>query len=112
LLLESLIAFVLILSAASFIYVLGRRASPKHVQSDAERSEYACGERAPIQRLKINVTLYKYLIYFAIFDSSVLLLAFAALSAEGLNVTLLILYLFVMLAASLVLLEGGKDQYE
>jgi hypothetical protein len=56
--------------------------------------------------------LYKYLIYFAIFDSSVLLLAFSALSAEGVNVTLLILYLFIMLAASLVLLEGGKDQYE
>jgi NADH:ubiquinone oxidoreductase subunit 3 (subunit A) len=93
-----------------FIYLLGRHASPKHVQSDTERSEYACGEKAPIQRLKINVTLYKYLVYFAILDSSVLLLAFAALSAEGLNVTLLILYLFVMLAASLVLFEGGKDQ--
>ena len=106
---ESVIAFLLILAAAMFIYVLGRRASPKHVQSEAERSEYACGEKAPIQRLRINITLYKYLIYFAIFDSSVLLLAFSALSAEGVNVTLLILYLFIMLAASLVLLEGGKD---
>ena len=109
---ETLIAFLLILASALFIYVLGRRAAPKHAQSDAERSEYACGEKAPIQRLRINVTLYKYLIYFAIFDSSVLLLAFSALSAEGVNVTLLILYLFIMLAASLVLLEGGKDQYE
>ena len=111
-LIEPLIAFLLILGAAMFIYVLGRRASPKHVQSETERSEYACGEKAPIQRLKINVTLYKYLIYFAIFDSSVLLLAFSALSAEGVNVTLLILYLFIMLASSLVLLEGGRDQYE
>lgn len=111
-LIEALIAFLLIFAAAMFIYVLGRRASPKHVQSETERSEYACGEKAPIQRLKINVSLYKYLIYFAIFDSSVLLLAFSALSAEGVNVTLLILYLFIMLASSLVLLEGGKDQYE
>jgi NADH:ubiquinone oxidoreductase subunit 3 (subunit A) len=109
---ETLIAFLLILASALFIYVLGRRAAPKHAQSDAERSEYACGEKAPIQRLKINVSLYRYLIYFAIFDSAVLLLAFSALSAEGVNVTLLILYLFIMLAASLVLLEGGKDQYE
>ena len=109
---ETLIAFLLILAAALFIYALGRRASPKHVQSENERAEYACGEKAPIQRLKINITLYRYLIYFAIFDSSVLLLAFSALSAEGVNVTLLILYLFIMLAASLVLLEGGKDQYE
>ena len=106
---ESLIAFLLIFAAAVFIYVLGRRASPKHAQSEAERSEYACGEKAPVQRLKINVSLYKYLIYFAIFDSSVLLLAFAALSAEGVNVTLLILYLFIMLASSLILLEGGRS---
>jgi NADH:ubiquinone oxidoreductase subunit 3 (subunit A) len=105
---ESLIAFLLIFAAAVFIYVLGRRASPKHAQSEAERSEYACGEKAPIQKLRINVSLYRYLIYFAIFDSSVLLLAFAALSAEGVNVTLLILYLFIMLASSLILLEGGK----
>lgn len=107
---ESLIAFLLILAAAFFVYALGRRASPKHAQSEAERSEYACGEKAPIQRLKINITLYKYLIYFAIFDSSVLLLAFATLSGQGINVTLLILYLFIMLASSLILLEGGKDQ--
>ena len=109
---EALIAFLLILSAALFIYVLGRHASPKHAQSENERAEYACGEKAPIQRIKINITLYKYLIYFAIFDSSVLLLAFSALSAEGVNVPLMILYLFIMLASSLVLLEGGKDQYE
>jgi len=107
---ESLIAFLLILAAAFFVYALGRRASPKRAQSEAERSEYACGEKAPIQRLKINVSLYKYLIYFAIFDSSVLLLAFATLSGQGINVTLLILYLFIMLASSLILLEGGKDQ--
>jgi NADH:ubiquinone oxidoreductase subunit 3 (subunit A) len=109
---EALIAFLLILSAALFIYALGRHASPKHAQSENERAEYACGEKAPIQRLKINITLYRYLIYFAIFDSSVLVLAFSALSAEGVNVTLLILYLFIMLASSLILLEGAKDQYD
>jgi NADH:ubiquinone oxidoreductase subunit 3 (subunit A) len=106
---EALIAFLLILSAALFIYALGRHASPKPAQSENERAQYACGEKAPIQRLKININLYKYLIYFAIFDSSVLLLAFSALSAEGVNVPLLILYLFIMLVSSLVLLEGGKD---
>jgi NADH:ubiquinone oxidoreductase subunit 3 (subunit A) len=109
-LIESLIAFILILASALFIYMLGRRASPKHMQSESERSEYACGEKAPIQRLKINITLYKYLIYFAIFDSSVLLLAFATLSGTGTNVPLLILYLFIMLASSLILLDGGKNQ--
>jgi NADH:ubiquinone oxidoreductase subunit 3 (subunit A) len=108
-LVESAIAFMLILAAASLIYALGRRASPKPVQSENERSEYACGERAPLQRLKINISLYKYLIYFVIFDSSVLLLAFAALLGQGTNIPLLILYLFIMLASSLLLVEGGKD---
>ena len=106
---EALIAFLLILAAALFIYVLGRRASPKPIQSENERSEYACGEKAPVQRLKINVTLYRFLIYFAIFDASVLLLAFAALLGQGTSVPLLILYLLIMLASSLILLEGGKD---
>ncbi len=106
---ESAIAFILIIAAASLIYVLGHRASPKPVQSENERSEYACGEKAPLQRLKINVSQYKYLIYFTIFDSSVLLLAFAALQEHGTNVTPLILYLFMMFAASLLLLEGGKE---
>ena len=106
---ESLIAFILIFVAALFIYTLGRRASPKPIQSENERAEYACGENAPVQRLKINVTLYKYLIYFAIFDSSVLLLAFSALLGQGTNVPFMVLYLFIMLASSLILLEGGKD---
>ncbi len=105
---EALIAFLLILAAALLIYVLGRRASPKPVQSENERSEYACGEKAPVQRLKINITMYRYLIYFAIFDSAVLLLAFATLLGPATNVPLMILYLFMILASSLILFEGGK----
>ena len=107
-LVESAIAFILILGAVSLIYFLGRRASPKPAQSESERSEYACGEKAPLQRLRINVSLYKYLIYFTILDSSVLLLAFAALG-QGLNITFLILYLSMILVSSLLLLDGGED---
>jgi len=107
-LVESAIAFVLILATVSLIYLLGRRAAPKPAQSENERSEYACGEKAPLQKLKINVSLYKYLIYFTILDSSVLLLAFAALG-QGLNITLLILYLSIIFASSLLLLEGGEE---
>ena len=108
-LIEATITFLLILATVAAIYYLGRRASPKPVQSENERSEYACGEKAPLQKLKINVSLYKYLIYFTIFDSSVLLLAFATLLVQGLNLPLLILYLSILLASSLLLLEGGED---
>ena len=107
---ESIIAFLIVLAATSTIYLLGRRAAPKPTQSENERLTYACGEKLPLQRLRISVPLSKYLIYFVILDSSVLLLAFATLFTQGVNVPLLLLYLFIMLASSLLLLEGGKEQ--
>lgn len=99
----------MIVIAASLIYALGRRAAPKPIQSENERSAYACGEKATFHGLKVNVSLYKFLIYFVIFDSAVILIAFASLMAQGKNITLLILYLFLMLASAIVLFEGGKD---
>ena len=98
----------MIVIAASLIYALGRRAAPKPIQSENELEAYACGEKATFHGLKVNVSLYRFLIYFVIFDSSVILIAFASLMGQG-NVTLLILYLFLMLASGLILLEGGKD---
>jgi len=99
----------LIVIAASLIYALGRRAAPKPIQSENERSAYACGEKATFHGLKVDVSLYKFLIYFVIFDSAVILIAFASLMAQGKNIILLILYLFLMLASAIVLFEGGKD---
>ena len=98
----------MIVIAASLIYALGRRAAPKPIQSENELEAYACGEKATFHGLKVNVSLYRFLIYFVIFDSSVILIAFASLMGQG-NVTLLILYLFLMLASGIILLEGGKD---
>jgi NADH:ubiquinone oxidoreductase subunit 3 (subunit A) len=109
-LVESIIAFLLIVAAASLVYVLGRRASPKHPQTGNATSTYACGERAPIQKQRITVTLSKYLIFFVMLDSSVLLLAFATIFTQGVNMPLLLLYLGIVLASSMLLLEGGKDQ--
>lgn len=106
---ESVAAFILIFIASSLIYVVGRRLSPKPVQSGNERSTYACGEKAIFQRLKINVSLYRYLIYFVILDSSVLLIAFASLAAQMLNMLLFIFYLGILLASTLLLFEGGKE---
>lgn len=105
---EATVAFILILATASIIYALGRRVSPKPAQSENEKSSYACGEKANFHELKVNISLYKFLIYFVIFDSAVLLLAFAAFMTTGTNTVLLMLYLFMMLASSLILLEGGK----
>src|SRR5665647_1973120 len=106
---EAFIAFILIFISALAIYTLGKRSAPKTTISENAQSAYACGEKVSFFGLKINVSLYKYLIYFVIFDSSVLVLAFAALNLVSINPLLLILYLGIILAAGLVLVEGGKD---
>jgi NADH:ubiquinone oxidoreductase subunit 3 (subunit A) len=106
---EMLVAFILIFIATYAIYALGRRAAPKTTISENAQSSYACGERATFHGLKINVSLFKYLIYFVIFDSAVLVLAFASFAIAGTNPLLLILYLGILLAAGVVLMEGGKD---
>ncbi|XES78529.1 MAG: NADH-quinone oxidoreductase subunit A [Candidatus Bathyarchaeia archaeon] len=106
---ESIVAFVLIFSAAAIIYLLGRRAAPKPTQTYDERVAYACGEKVTYHSLKVNVSLYKYLIYFVVLDSSVLLLAFAAFMQAGINVPMILLYLLMMLGAGLLLIEGDKN---
>ena len=106
---EALIAFLLIFISTMVIYTLGKRSAPKTTISENEQAAYACGEKVTFHGVKINVSLYKYLIYFVIFDSSVLVLAFASFALAGTNPLLLILYLGIILAAGLVIVEGGKD---
>lgn len=106
---EALIAFILIFASTLAIFVLGKRSAPKTTESENEQAAYACGEKVTFQGLKINVSLYKYLIYFIVFDSSVLVLAFVSLAIASTNPLLLILYLSIILAAGLVLVEGGHD---
>ena len=91
------------------IYTLGKRSAPKTTISENEQASYACGEKVIFHGVKINVSLYKYLIYFVVFDSAVLVLAFASFALAGTNPLLLILYLGIILAAGLVIVEGGKD---
>jgi NADH:ubiquinone oxidoreductase subunit 3 (subunit A) len=105
---EALIAFVLIFISTYAIYAIGRRSAPKTVISENEQAAYACGEKVTFRTIRINVSLYKYLIYFVVFDTSVLVLAFASFAIAA-NPLLLILYLGIILAAGWALVEGGKD---
>ncbi len=108
---EALIALVLIFVSSYVIYFLGRRAAPKTAVSENEQSSFACGEKVPsFRNVRINVSLYKYLIYFVVFDASVLVVAFAAFALSAINPLLLIVYLGIILAAGWALVDGGKDQ--
>ena len=109
-LLESALALILIVAATLLIYALGRRAAPKPAQNENQRSTYACGEKAPIQKQRITISLSKYLIYFVVLDSAVILLAFATIVTQQVNMPMLILYLSMLLASSLLLFEGGKNE--
>jgi NADH:ubiquinone oxidoreductase subunit 3 (subunit A) len=108
-LVEAGIALLLIISVATIIYLWGRHTSPKTFQTEGERASYACGERVSFPKLKVNVSLYKYLIYFVVLDSSIVLIAFASYMSRSINMPLLLVYLFMMLASGLLLFDGGKD---
>ncbi len=107
---DALIAFILIMISTLAIYYIGKKSAPKTTISENEQDSYACGEKVSFQGLKINVSLYKYLIYFVVFDSAVLVLAFASLTLLSINPLFLIVYLGIILAAGYILFEGGKDQ--
>lgn len=106
---ESFVAFFLVLATSFVIYFFGRFLSPKPVQSENEKSTYACGEQASFPKLKVDVSLYKYLIYFVVLDSSVLLIAFASLTLLSTDIVIFVLYLFIMLLSGLLLLGGGDS---
>jgi NADH:ubiquinone oxidoreductase subunit 3 (subunit A) len=107
---EFAFALFLILAASFLIYIFGSWLSPKSAHNENEESTYACGEKAISQRLKINVSLYKYLIYFVILDSSVLLVAFASLALSAANVVFFVFYLLIMVVSSFLLVGGRDDQ--
>lgn len=107
-LIESLIAFLIILALATLIYLGSKLLIPKSSESKEKTEMYACGEKVNSTRLLVNVTLYKYLIFFVIIDSPALLLAFAALALEIINPITLLIYLGMILAADFLLLGGTE----
>jgi NADH:ubiquinone oxidoreductase subunit 3 (subunit A) len=104
---ESVIAFLTVLLASTVIYALGRLKAPKPPARREKVSLYACGEKVRSARLSINVTPYKYLVYFIILDASTLMIAFASLSTSSATVLPLMIYLSTILAATIILALGG-----
>ena len=105
---ESIVAFLAVLAASAVIYLVGRLKAPKLPAKGQKVSMYACGEKARSGRLVINVTSYKYLVYFIILDSSALMIAFASLSVSSASLLSLMIYLSIILAATLLLALGGE----
>ena len=97
----------MILFISAVIYSLSRLKAPKPIRNREKMSTYACGEKVHTGRLAINITLYKYLVYFVIIDSSILLMAFASLATNPTSFFPLIIYLLTILTAVLILAVSG-----
>lgn len=106
---SAIVTFTLILIVTYAIYAIGRHLAPKTKHGVNHEMGYACGEKVVFSSPKINISLYKYLIYFVVFDSAVLLLAFASVAIASVNPFLLVLFLGILLASGFILLDGGKD---
>ncbi|HIE18593.1 TPA: hypothetical protein EYP75_02600 [Candidatus Bathyarchaeota archaeon] len=103
---ELLISFISILSVSLMIYLLALIRAPKSRKGAQHISVYACGEKVHLGRLFMNITFYKYLAYFVILDSSIIIAAFASLALNAAVLPFLLTYLGVILAAVLLLSEG------
>ncbi|HIE14808.1 TPA: hypothetical protein EYP70_06005 [Candidatus Bathyarchaeota archaeon] len=95
---------ILVLSLA--LYVLSGITTPKRKKRRSSDSTYACGEKIRLGSLKVTIALHEYLTYFIILDSSVLLIAFASLSLNSINLSIILIYLVIVLVSSLIL-RGG-----
>jgi NADH:ubiquinone oxidoreductase subunit 3 (subunit A) len=104
--LEPIIAFLLVLAISVLIYFASKRLVPKSEGNTDQSAMYACGEKVVTKRLLVNVSLYRYLIFFVIIDSPALVLAFAALALEMINPFTLLIYLGIILVADFLLLGG------
>jgi NADH:ubiquinone oxidoreductase subunit 3 (subunit A) len=109
LLIAAVIAFILIFISAYAIFSICRHLAPKTKPGVNHEMGYACGEKVVFSSPKINISLYRYLIYFVIFDSAILLLAFASIAVASINPLLIVLYLGIIFVSGFILLDGGKE---
>ncbi|MBS7660145.1 MAG: NADH-quinone oxidoreductase subunit A [Candidatus Bathyarchaeia archaeon] len=106
---ELALAFIVVILCSLLIYVIGWLLAPKSGKSEEKKLPYACGERTILRKINPGVNLYKFLIYFAMLDSSVLMVAFAAIHAFATEILpYLALYLVMVLLAVLLIFEGRK----
>ena len=104
---DVVLAFTLVFAVSCLIYLVGRILSPRSDRTVNAQSSYACGEKSVLSKVRINVSLYKYLVYFVVVDSSVILIAFASIAGRTMDVLVFMLYLSIVLISGLLLIGGG-----
>ncbi|MFW9834020.1 MAG: hypothetical protein ACFFEK_08510 [Candidatus Thorarchaeota archaeon] len=106
---DYLIAFLMVLAASSLICILGNRLAPKTEDREPGKVQYACGEKPIKVSQRLQASLYRYLVYFLVIDSSLLIIAFSVFEVTIVNLLPLMMYLSIILVSVFLFLDGGKQ---
>ena len=88
---------------------LGNKLAPKTSDREQGRVQYACGEKPFKISQRMQASLYRFLIYFLVIDSSLLLISFAVFDFAFLDPLPLFVYLSTLLVSVFLLLNGGEE---
>jgi hypothetical protein len=98
----------MILGASSLMCFLGSRLAPKPEDRESGRVQYACGEKPIRISQRLQASLYRYLVYFLVIDSSLLIIAFSVFAVALVNIIPLAMYLSIILVSVVLFLDGGE----
>jgi hypothetical protein len=98
----------MILGASSLMCFLGNRLAPKPEDRESGKVQYACGEKPIRISQRLQASLYRYLVYFLVIDSSLLIIAFSVFAVALVNIIPLAMYLSIILVSVVLFLDGGE----
>jgi len=102
---DFIVALVAIFMFSIIIHVSGVVLSRRSVRNEpSKKVPYACGERSASLTSRVVVSLYKYVIFFIIFDSSLIIIAFASAALNPFNTWFFSIYVLLLLISSILLL--------
>ncbi|MEM3479069.1 MAG: NADH-quinone oxidoreductase subunit A [Candidatus Bathyarchaeia archaeon] len=103
---DFIVALVAIFMFSITIYVSGVALSRRSVRNEpSKKIPYVCGERPASLTSRVVVSLYKYVIFFIILDSSLVIIAFASTALNPFNIWFFSIYVLLLLISSTLLME-------
>lgn len=99
----------MILGASSVMCILGNRLAPKTEDRESGKMQYACGEKPVRISQRFQASLNKYLVYFLIIDSSLLIVAFSVFAASLATILPIMMYLSIVFVSVLLFLDRGDQ---
>nr|MDO8134849.1 NADH-quinone oxidoreductase subunit A [Candidatus Njordarchaeum guaymaensis] len=111
-----IIAFLLCLMFALFLYWVGRRMAPAGKKTKDKEASYACGEDVPAGNVQFYVHRFYYAIFFVIFEAAAFMIftGIAGGSITPVGLMLMVLYtvlLFVAVVAVPIWRAGEEKEW-